>query len=117
MKKSDKERLKKIAATWENISAQMEQRNITRELMLRDEFAQWAVTTPLYNIGEQVYQLSKELKDAHPEIPWSAVSGLRHRLVHDYDGVNWNIIVEVIFEEMEPFVKVVREIQEELNEE
>ena len=70
-----------------------------------------------HNIGEQVYQLSKELKDAHPEIPWSAVSGLRHRLVHDYDGVNWNIIVEVIFEEMEPFVKVVREIQEELNEE
>ena len=47
----------------------------------------------------------------------SAVSGLRHRLVHDYDGVNWNIIVEVIFEEMEPFVRVVREIQEELNEE
>lgn len=70
-----------------------------------------------HNIGEQVYQLSKELKGAHPEIPWSAVSGLRHRLVHDYDGVNWNIIVEVIFEEMEPFVRVVREIQEELNEE
>lgn len=117
MRKSDKERLKKIAATWENLSAQMEQRNITRELLLRDEFAQWAVTTPLYNIGEQVYQLSKELKDTHPEIPWSAVSGLRHRLVHDYDGVNWNIIVEVIFEEMEPFINAVREIQEELNEE
>ena len=117
MRKSDKERLKKIAATWGNLSAQMEQRNITRELLLRDEFAQWAVTTPLYNIGEQVYQLSKELKDTHPEIPWSAVSGLRHRLVHDYDGVNWNIIVEVIFEEMEPFINAVREIQEELNEE
>ncbi len=28
------------------------------------------------------------------------ISGLRHRLVHDYDGTNWNIIVEVIFDEL-----------------
>ena len=58
MKKSDKERLKKIVSTWENLSRQMQQRGITPELLLEDEFAQWAVTTPLYNIGEQVYQLS-----------------------------------------------------------
>lgn len=25
--------------------------------------------------------------------------------IHDYDGINWNIIVSVIFEEMEPFVE------------
>ena len=54
MKKSDKERLKKIVSTWENLSRQMQQRGITPELLLEDEFAQWAVTTPLYNIGEQV---------------------------------------------------------------
>ena len=114
MKKSDKERLKKIIATWDSLSVQMTQHQITREQLLQDEFAQWAVTTPLYNIGEQVYQLSKELKDAHPELPWSAVSGLRHRLVHDYDGVNWTIIVEVIFEEMESFITSVRAIQDSL---
>lgn len=28
------------------------------------------------------------------------IVGLRHRLVHDYDGTNWNIIVEVVFEEI-----------------
>ena len=54
MKKSDKERLKKIVSTWENLSRQMQQRGITPELLLEDEFSQWAVTTPLYNIGEQV---------------------------------------------------------------
>lgn len=36
--------------------------------------------------------------------------GLRHRLVHDYDGINWSIIVEVVFEDMEPFVEEVRKI-------
>ena len=38
------------------------------------------------------------------------VAGLRHRLVHDYDGINWSIIVEVIFEDMGPFVQSLRKI-------
>lgn len=62
MKKSDKERLKKIIFTWESLSSQLKERDITSEQLLNDEFLQWAVTTPLYNIGEQVYQLSDELK-------------------------------------------------------
>ena len=114
MRKSDKERLKKIVATWDTLKAQMEQRSITPELLLEDEFSQWAVTTPLYNIGEQVYQLSSEFKADHPEQPWTVVAGLRHRLVHDYDGINWSIIVEVLFEDMEPFVQAVREILQTL---
>ncbi len=56
MKKSDKERLKKIVSTWESLDKQIKERSITREMLLNDEFSQWAVTTPLYNIGEQVYQ-------------------------------------------------------------
>ena len=110
MKKSDKERLKKIVATWESLKAEMHKRGITPELLLEDEFSQWAVTTPLYNIGEQVYQLSPEFKASYPEQPWNMVAGLRHRLVHDYDGINWSIIVEVLFEDMEPFVTAVNAI-------
>lgn len=62
MKKSDQERLKKIISTWEKLSEQMRERSITSAQLLNDEFLQWAVTTPLYNIGEQVYQLTDELK-------------------------------------------------------
>ena len=94
MKRSDKERLKKIVATWESLKAEMHKRGIT----------------PLYNIGEQVYQLSPEFKASYPEQPWNMVAGLRHRLVHDYDGINWSIIVEVLFEDMEPFVTAVNAI-------
>ena len=78
--------------------------------MLNDEFSQWALTTPLYNIGEHVYNLSPELKKSYSDIPWSMVAGLRHRLVHDYDGINWNIIAEVIFEDMDPFIEQVKNI-------
>ena len=86
MKKTDTERLKKIVSLWDALSSEIERRGITREMLLTEQFSQWAVTTPVYNIGEQVYQLSPEFKKEHPDVPWSVVSGLRHRLVHDYDG-------------------------------
>lgn len=114
MKKSDLERVKKILSLWEALHTQIVQRNITKEELLQDEFAQWAVTTPVYNIGEQVYQLSPELKKQYPDIPWNMVSGLRHRLVHDYDGINWSIIAEVIFEDMPQFASSVAEVCTEL---
>lgn len=110
MKLSDKERLKKIVNTWAALQVQMEEHQITRELLLNDEFSQWAVTTPLYNIGEQVYMLSADFKQAHPDILWNVVSGMRHRLVHDYEGINWSIIVEVVFDEMDVFVKSIQSL-------
>lgn len=88
MKKSDKERIKKIISIWESLSRQLKERGITSDRLLNDEFSQWAVTTPLYNIGEQVYRLSDEIKKNYPEQPWNMVAGLRHRLVHDYEGIN-----------------------------
>lgn len=35
-------------------------------------------------IGEAVYMLSNEFKDAHPEVEWDAIQGMRHVLVHGY---------------------------------
>ncbi len=110
MSGSDFERLKKIVGTWEAAAAQIKSKGITPERLMEDEFFQWALTTPLYNIGEQVYRLSPDLKAQFPRLPWSMVSGLRHRLVHDYEGINWSVIVEVIFREMPAFAEQVREI-------
>ena len=79
-------------------------------MLLNDEFSQWAVTTPLYNIGEQGYKISNELQKENSEITWSVVSGLRHRLVHDYEGINWTIIVEVVFDEMGKFIDSIQKL-------
>lgn len=79
--------------------------SITKDKLLGDYSLQWLVTTPLYNIGEQVYALSDEYKATHSDIPWSMISGLRHRLVHDYDGTNWNIIADVVFDELPILLK------------
>ena len=42
MIKSDKERIKKIIEIWNSLKKQIEEHNITKELLLNDEFSQWA---------------------------------------------------------------------------
>ncbi len=100
MKYSDQQRINKIYEYASRLNQYVQDNNIAREALLTDFSLQWLVTTPLYNIGEHAYNISSEYKAEHSEIPWPMVSGLRHRLVHDYDGTNWNMIVEVVFDEL-----------------
>ena len=107
---ADRERLKKILRNYDDLKTQMELRRITRDQVMNDQFIQWAVTTPLYNIGEHTNNLSKDLTDRYSDVPWSRVAGLRHRLVHHYEGTNWSIIVEVVFDDLPRFAEQIREI-------
>lgn len=110
MKYSDEQRVKKIYENAVKLHEYIVKNSIKREDLLIDIPLQWLVTTPLYNIGEHVYYLSDEYKEVHSEIPWSMISGLRHRLVHDYDGTNWNIIVEVVFEELPVLIEELQKL-------
>ena len=100
MKYSDNDRLIRILAKGKELTAYLKDNNVTREELINTVSLQWLVTTPLYNIGEHVYYLSEEFKESHKDIPWGMISGLRHRLVHDYEGTNWNIICDVVFDEL-----------------
>lgn len=110
MKYTDEQRLQKIYDNASKLDKYIKDNNIEKEKLLTDFALQWLVTTPLYNIGEHVYNLSDELKNSYPDIPWAVISGLRHRLVHDYEGTNWNIIVEVIYEDIPNLIEEVGEI-------
>ena len=100
MKYSDQQRIQKIYDNATKLYEYIVNARIKKEVLLNEISLQWLVTTPLYNIGEHAYNLSSEYKQAHNEIQWAMLSGLRHRLVHDYDGTNWNIIADVVFEEL-----------------
>ncbi len=112
MKYSDQQRLTKIYENARKLCQYIDDNNIQRQDLLNEYSLQWLVTTPLYNIGEHVYNLTPEFKAAHPEIQWGMISGLRHRLVHDYEGTNWNIIVEVVFDELPVFIRQLEELEE-----
>ena len=105
MKYSDEQRIKKIYENATKLDEYIKNNNIRKEQLLQEQTLQWLVTTPLYNIEENAYYLSEDYKNKKAEIPWKMISGLRHRLVHDYDGVNWNIIADVVLEEIPELIE------------
>ena len=50
----------------------------------------------LQTIGQSVSRLSEALREAHPEINWRSIIGLRNVLVHDYLGMNLECIWDII---------------------
>ena len=50
----------------------------------------------MIQISENVKHLTDEYKSTHENIPWTAISGLRNRIVHDYGNVDLNIIFETL---------------------
>ena len=62
---------------------------MTKTAFLEDPKTQSAVLHQLMVIGEGVKRLSRDLKDSHTEIPWKLISGMRDKLVHEYDDVDF----------------------------
>lgn len=110
MKYSDDQRIEKMRETTQKLLSYLQNGSITKEIILSQEPIRWAVTTPLYNISEQAYQLSDEFKAAHPEAPWAKISGLRHRLVHDYENTNWNVICSILYDVLPSFLEVLKSL-------
>jgi uncharacterized protein with HEPN domain len=72
---------------------------LSRERFLADPLVQHAVAMSLVVVGETVAKLlqtSPDFAAAHPEIPWSAVVGMRNRVAHGYYGLDFEAMWETV---------------------
>lgn len=53
-----------------------------------DRKTQSAVLYQIAILGEAVKRLSQECRNQYSAIPWSAMAGMRDKLIHDYEGVD-----------------------------
>jgi len=67
-----------------------------REAFFRDSMVQDAVIRNLEVIGEAVKNLSSGLRRRHPAIPWRSITALRNVLIHEYFGVDLEIVWRVV---------------------
>ena len=67
---------------------------------LADTRTQDAVIRNLEVIGEAVKRLDPSLTAKYPEIPWKRIAGMRDKMIHDYLGVNLQIVWRTVGEEL-----------------
>ncbi len=76
----------------------------------RDETLRLALTHLVQTIGEAARHVSREFRDDHPQTPWQAVVGMRHRVVHDYMNVDEDILWDTVTNELGPLAEELKKM-------
>jgi uncharacterized protein with HEPN domain len=69
---------------------------LDQEEFIADEKTVDAVVRNLEIVGEATQQLPPSFTAANPQIPWRQMAGLRNRIVHEYFGVDLEMIWQII---------------------
>ena len=92
--------VKKLIAYAEKILRYCE--GVSYEDFLADSKLVEACVVNLSQMGELANRTDEEFRSIHKDIPWRFIYGLRNRIVHDYEGVNLQLIWQIIAEDLEP---------------
>jgi uncharacterized protein with HEPN domain len=71
---------------------------LDEQAFVGSDLHQSAVIRKFEVMGEAAGKISAAFCAAHPEIPWKQMTGLRHRLIHDYGDVRLDIVWRVVRE-------------------
>ena len=63
---------------------------------ITDFKTQDAIIRNIEILGEAVKLLSEETKAQYPKIPWKDIAGTRDKLIHDYFGVNIDVVWSIV---------------------
>lgn len=74
-----------------------------------------AVIRSIEVIGEASKKIPKSIRERYPAIPWRKVSGMRDKMIHEYFGVDVEILWKTIKEDIPPLESLIRKVLEDLN--
>lgn len=95
--RDDRERLLDIQEAIANIRkyAQRGRREFENE-----ELIQTWIIHHLLILGEAVAALSDSFKEEHSDIPWSKIVGMRNVLIHNYFGIDLDVVWSVVEDDL-----------------
>lgn len=110
MENKDKEILLKILSHAEK-ALDYSNKYATLDEFEADSMCVEATVFNLMQIGELAKQsLSEELKSSIKAIPWNQIYGLRNRIVHGYEGVNFVIVWDTLKEDLPEMISEIKKV-------
>jgi len=89
----DKERIAYILDALAEIEKYLT--NVSQEEFLNNSEKKYATIKQIEIIGEACNRISEDLKTEHPEIAWRPINGFRNISIHEYFGVNFELVWEI----------------------
>jgi len=85
-------------------------KNLVFDIFSQDQKTIDAVVRNLEIIGEAANRLPDDFKEKYFEIEWHKIIGLRHRIVHDYFGIDIEIIWHILQKDLPEFKESLKQI-------
>jgi len=89
--------------------------NMTFEDFAKDRKTINAVIRSIEVIGEAAKKIPKSIRDRYPSIPWKKIAGMRNKMIHEYFGVDIEILWKTIKGDVPPLKPLIQEILESLS--
>ncbi len=76
----------------------------SREDLDKERMLSLSLVRLLEIIGEAARGISREFRDAYPDIAWKKIVGMRDRLIHGYFDVDLDVVWETVIEDLPPLI-------------
>jgi uncharacterized protein with HEPN domain len=86
-----------------------------RDAFDRDELIQSWIVRHLQILGEAAGALPSEIRQKAPDIEWKKITGMRHVLVHDYFGIDRDIVWNAVEKELGPLKRSLTSLLDSLS--
>ncbi len=84
--------------------------NVDRAAYDADEDLRLALAHLVQTLGEAARRVSPDTQARHPQLPWKAIIGMRHKIVHDYMMVDEDILWQVATRQIGPVAELLARI-------
>lgn len=76
----------------------------SRDELARDRVMQLALTRLVEIVGEAANRVTANTQQNHPAIPWPEIIGMRNRLIHGYDLVDYDLLWDTVTNDLPPLI-------------
>jgi uncharacterized protein with HEPN domain len=87
-------------------------KDISKDDLIEDETLKRAIVRSLEIIGEASKKIPADFKVKWSSINWKNMAGMRDRLIHDYMGINYSIIWDVVRNKIPELYNQIQEVIE-----